>query len=131
MSELKSDTLLYMERAQFERLVHQAIRRIPEGFRAYLENVDVVVEDWPAQDKLAGYVIEEDDLLLGLYEGVPLTERSDYTVLLPDKITLFQKSIESICTTNAEIVEEVRQTVVHEVAHHFGITDERLEELGV
>ncbi len=69
--------------------------------------------------------------LLGLYEGVPLTERSEYSMVLPDKITLFQGSIEAICSTGDEIVEQVRETVVHEVAHHFGIDDDRLEELGV
>ena len=112
-------------------MIHRAIGQIPEALSAYLDNVDIVVEDWPAQDQLAGHVIEDGDLLLGLYEGVPLTERSDYGMVLPDKITLFQKSVEAICASNEEIIEQVRETVVHEVAHHFGIDDERLEELGV
>jgi len=120
-----------MERQAFERLVHEALGTVPEQFSRYLENVDVTVEDWPLPDQLAGHLVDEDDLLLGLYEGVPLTERADYIMVLPDRITLFQKSIESICETDDEIVEEVRTTVVHEIAHHFGIDDERLEELGV
>ena len=111
-------------------MVRQALRRIPEQLSVYLENVDVVVEEWPSQEHLGGYVIEEEDYLLGLYEGIPLTERSNYNMVLPDKITLFQKAIEEICSTDEEIVEEVRNTVVHEVAHHFGIDDERLEDLG-
>ena len=120
-----------MERSQFETLVRRALNEIPEGLSAYLDNVDVVVEDWPAIDQLAGHVIDEEDYLLGLYEGVPLTERSEYGMVLPDKITLFQKSIEAICVTSEDVIEQVRETVVHEVAHHFGIDDERLGELGV
>ncbi len=119
-----------MERSEFEKLVREAVDGIPEGLSAYLENVDLVVEDWPADDHLGGHVVEDGDFLLGLYEGVPLTERSDYGMVLPDKITLFQKSIEAICSSEEEIIEEVRNTVAHEVAHHFGIDDDRLEELG-
>ncbi len=119
-----------MESAQFERLVPKALEQIPEGLRDYLDNVDVVVSDWPTQEQLGGNVIAEEDYLLGLYEGVPLTERYDYGMVLPDKITLFQRSIEAVCGSEEEIVEEVRKTVVHEVAHHFGIDDDKLEELG-
>ena len=118
-----------MERAEFEGLVRRAVQGIPEQLRAYLDNVDLVVEDWPAQGQLAGHVIDEEAYLLGLYEGVPLTERADYGMVLPDKITLFQKAIEDVCDNDEEIIEEVRDTVVHEVAHHFGIHDDRLDEL--
>ena len=120
-----------MERSIFERLVRQAIDGIPEALAAYLDNVDIVVEDWPSIEHLAGHVIAEGDFLLGLYEGVPLTERSDYGMVLPDKITLFQRSIEAVSSGDQEVVDEVRHTVVHEVAHHFGIDDDRLHELGV
>ena len=120
-----------MELENFERLIYKALAKIPEDLLAYLDNVDIVVEDSPVRDQLAGHIIDEDELLLGLYEGVPLTERHEYSMVLPDKITLFQKSIESICADNDEIIEQVRETVVHEVAHHFGIDDERLHELGV
>ena len=120
-----------MERQAFERLVRRALGTVPEKFRAYLENVDVIVEDWPSSDQLAGHLVDDSHLLLGLYEGVPLTERADYLTILPDRITIFQGSIEAICATNEEIVEEIRTTVIHEVAHHFGIDDERLHELGV
>ena len=119
-----------VERKRFERLVGQAVQGIPDGLLSYLDNVDIVIEDWPASEQLAGHVIDEEDLLLGLYEGVPLTERADYGMVLPDKITIYQKSIEAICANDEEVLREVRDTVVHEVAHHFGIDDERLEELG-
>ena len=119
-----------MERSHFERLVFEAFRQIPDGLRSYLENVDVVVDDQPSWDQLAGHQIEEGEILLGLYEGVPLTDRDEYGMVLPDKITLFQDSIESICSSREEVIEQIRLTVVHEVAHHFGIDDDRLHELG-
>ena len=120
-----------MERSEFERLVREAMGQLPEDISLRLDNVDVMVEDLPTRDQLTGHVLDEEDLLLGLYEGVPLTERADYGMVLPDKITLFQQSIEAICSTDDEIIEEVRRTVVHEVAHHFGIDDEKLESMGV
>ena len=123
--------MLRMERTTFERLVHRALSAIPQEFRAYLENVDVIVEDWPTTVQLKAHSLTDGDLLLGLYEGVPLTERHDYVGVLPDRITIFQRSIEMICESEEEMVEEVRVTVIHEVAHHFGIDDTRLHELGV
>ena len=120
-----------MNRARFEGLVRQALSRIPDDIRSRLENVDVVVEDWATRAQLVGSGIDEGEYLLGLYEGVPLTDRYDYSMVLPDKITLFMKAIEGICSTDEEIVREVRDTVVHEVAHHFGIGDATLEELGI
>ena len=120
-----------MERSQFEKLVRQALGEVPEEISTRLDNVDLVVEDWPSREQLVGSGLEEGNYLLGLYEGVPLTERYDYGMVLPDKITLFRKAIEAICTSDEEIMREVRDTVVHEVAHHFGIDDERLEEMGV
>ena len=119
-----------MERSRFERLVRQAVLDLPEAVRTQVDNLDLVVEDWPTEGQLLGSGLGEGDLLLGLYEGVPLTNRHDYGMVLPDKITLFQRSIESLCSTEEEIVREVRETVFHEVAHHFGIDDERLAEMG-
>lgn len=120
-----------MHRSRFEGLVRQTVRGIPDEIRRYLDNVDVVVEGAVAQEQLAGHVMEDDQLLLGLYEGVPLTERDNYGMVLPDKITLFQDAIESMCETDDQILDEIRNTVVHELAHHFGIEDDRLDELGV
>ena len=118
-----------MERSLFENLVLRALDQMPAGLRSYVDNVDVVVSEWPTQEDLGGNVVSEEDYLLGFYEGVPLTERDDYGMILPDKITLFQGSIEAICTNEAEIVESIWETVVHEVAHHFGIDDDKLEQL--
>ena len=116
---------------QFEALVRQALADIPEQIRSHVDNVDVVVEDWPSRAQLVGSGIDEEQYLLGLYEGIPLTDRYDYGMVLPDKITLFQKAIEEVCSSEDELVAEVRDTVVHEVAHHFGIDDESLHEMGV
>ncbi|MYC06963.1 MAG: metallopeptidase family protein [Chloroflexi bacterium] len=120
-----------MTRTEFERLVVQALDRIPEDLRARLDNVDIVVDEAPSREQLVGSGIEDDQILLGLYEGLPLTERHFYDMVLPDKITLFQQPIESICETDEDIIREVQTTVVHEVAHHFGIDDDRLHMLGI
>ena len=124
-------TLPRMTRTEFERLVVQALDSIPEDLRLRLENVDIVVDDAPSKEQLVGSGIEDGNILLGLYEGLPLTDRYNYDMVLPDKITLFQQPIESICQSDEDIIREVQVTVVHEVAHHFGIDDERLHQFGL
>lgn len=115
---------------EFERLVLEALRGLPGVFRDRLDNLDVVVEDWPSQEELASVGLEGRYELLGLYHGVPLTDRYSYNMVLPDKISLFQRPIEAICRTRQDVVEQVRRTVVHEIAHHFGIDDEHLDGTG-
>ena len=119
-----------VDRAEFERLVLRALDAVPDELRRCLDNVDVVVEHLPTREQLAGNDIPEGELLLGLYEGIALTERYDYGEVLPDKITIFQGSIEALGLSRSEMEAEVTATVVHEIAHHFGIDDERLGELG-
>jgi predicted Zn-dependent protease with MMP-like domain len=119
-----------MDRDGFQRLVAEAVQNLPEEFISRLENVDVVVEDQPTPYQLARANLGRGETLLGLYEGVPLTERtSHYGMVTPDKITVFQKSIEEICRTDAEITREVQRVVRHEIAHHFGIGDARLSQI--
>ena len=120
-----------MRKADFEELVRQAIDAIPEDFLAIMENVDVQVRRWPSQRQRRDSGLEDNETLLGLYHGIPLTERANYNMVLPDIITIFQGPIENICSSREEIVEQVRHTVVHEVAHYFGITDAELEAWGV
>ena len=120
-----------MDSERFEKLVRSALKELPKDICAQLENVDVIVEERHKEDQLGGVEIDEENLLLGLYEGVPLALRDDYNMVLPDKITLFKEPIEKICENDEEVAEEVRKTVLHEVAHHFGISDDRLEELGI
>ena len=111
-----------LDRAAFEALVDRALDEIPDELAELVSNVVVLVEDDPPAD--------EPDLL-GVYDGTPLTERdTGYTMALPDRITVFRTPILAICDTEEEVVREVRITVVHEIAHHFGIDDDRLHELG-
>ena len=119
-----------MDRERFEWLVARAVHSLPEEFRTKLENIDVVVEDWPSQGQLAKARMGRGETLLGLYEGVPLTKRSShYGLVPPDKITIFQKPIEAKCRYDAEITAEIQRVVRHEIAHHFGIGDARLRQL--
>ena len=121
-----------MDRQRFEWLVAKAVDSLPEEFCARLENVDVVVDDQPTPHQLAALKRKRGETLLGLYEGVPLTRRSrHYGLVAPDKITIFQKPIEAICRNDAEIVNRIQRVVLHEIAHHFGISDARLKELGM
>ena len=120
-----------MELRRFERLVRQAIEELPPAFLDRMDNLDIVVEDWASPAQLIGSGIEEKESLLGLYEGIPLPDRYDYNLALPDKITLFKRAIENICETDEEVVAEVRTTVIHEIAHHFGIDDDALHEMGI
>ncbi len=108
----------------------EALQALPQEFQERLDNIEVVVEDKPTVEKLAEAGLESGDSLLGLYEGVPLTERdTDYGLVLPDKISIFQKLIEDACWSDEEIKSEVQRVVQHEIAHHFGLDDERLDEL--
>ena len=119
-----------MDRERFWWLVAKAVDSLPEEFQTKLENVDVVVEDWPTQGQLAQVGLRHRQTLLGLYEGVPLTKRGvHYGLVPPDKITIFQKSIEAKCRYEAELIAEVHKVVRHEIAHHFGIGDARLRQI--
>ena len=119
-----------MDRQSFEWLVAKAVETLPDEFISRLENIDVVVEDYPTQGQLARIGLKRGQTLLGLYEGVPLTRRSShYGLVPPDKITVFQKPIEAKCRHSEKIAKEIQRVVKHEIAHHFGIGDARLEQL--
>ena len=123
-----------MERERFQELVFEALDGLPRQFREKLENIVVVIEDWPHPAQLAGLGIRRRQNLLGLYEGVPLTKRSVWhPVELPNKITIFQKPIEMSCRSDSdkEIMVRIQETVRHEIAHYFGISDKRLREIRV
>jgi predicted Zn-dependent protease with MMP-like domain len=122
--------LKIMQREKFEALVEKAISSLPAEFQDRLENVDVVVEDWPASRQRSRAKLGHRVNLLGLYEGVPLTKRGrGYSLVLPDKITIFQKPIEAMCRGDEEIEREIQKVVRHEIAHHFGTGEERLREI--
>ena len=111
-----------MSRERFEKLVNDALDEVPDELAALVENVVVLVEDEPPAD---------DPHLLGFYDGTPLTERdSRYAGVVPDRILIFRNPTLRMCEDEDEVVEEVRVTVVHEIAHFFGIDDDRLHDLG-
>jgi predicted Zn-dependent protease with MMP-like domain len=111
-----------MSASQFETLVAEALDTIPAELTDLIDNCVILVEDDPPEDVPAD--------LLGLYSGTPLTERGQSYTGLPDTVQIFRRPILAICDTEDDVVEEVRITVVHEIAHHFGIDDDRLHELG-
>ena len=120
-----------MERERFEELVTRAVDNLPQEFLDCMDNVEVVVEDYPSGTQMRKGNVTTGSILLGLYEGVPRTRRSSYYgMVLPDKITIFQKPIEARCRADEEVAAEIGRVVRHEIAHHFGIGDERLKELG-
>jgi predicted Zn-dependent protease with MMP-like domain len=116
-----------LSRRQFEALVAEALDAIPEGLARLMDNVVVVVEDWPTDEQRG-----EHETLFGYYEGTALTERSPlyYSGVMPDRITIFRGPLCEAFETEEDLIDEVYVTVVHEVAHHFGIDDDRLTELG-
>jgi predicted Zn-dependent protease with MMP-like domain len=117
-----------MDRASFELLVSDALDTVPEEFAEKMENVDVVVEEEPPREMLAR--LPRGHTLFGLYHGVPLTGRGNYDGVLPDKISIYKGPIERASKNPDAIRDQVRRTVIHEIAHHFGISDARLHELG-
>lgn len=122
-----------MTREEFEQLVAEALDGLPEDFLRHMENVDVVIETWPSDEELAEAGMEGADPgeLLGLYLGVPLPERGAfYAGVLPDRIVLYQGPLEEFAGEPEAIKDEVRRTVIHEIAHYYGISDERLQEMG-
>jgi len=118
--------------SEFAALVAEALGSLPEEFRARMENVSVEVHPLPARLLLRSMRLRQSDRqrLLGLYHGVPLTEKSvQNPVDWPERIYLFQRNIEAACRSRGEIVEQIRRTVLHEIGHHFGMTEQDLEDL--
>jgi predicted Zn-dependent protease with MMP-like domain len=113
-----------MEREKFEKLVKIAINAIPKKFLEKLDNVDIVIEDKPISSKFQPGMV-----IFGLYEGIPQTKRRSYGQVLPDKITIFQKPIEMAAHSEEKIKEIVKNTVWHEIAHHFGMNEKKVREI--
>lgn len=120
-----------LTRQEFERLVAQAVQSLPPAFLERLENVDVVVESAPTAEDLEYAGVEPGGTLLGLYQGVPQSERGTwYGNVLPDRIVIYQRPIEGVARSRREIREEVRVTLMHEIGHHFGLDEEELADAG-
>jgi predicted Zn-dependent protease with MMP-like domain len=120
-----------MHRRRFERLVERAIARLPSEYRDRLDGVAFVVKRRPTVRDLYAGRVPRGHTLFGLYQGVPLTLQGSQEPLLPAKITIYQQPIEQACRDEDTIEEQVLKTIWHEVAHHFGISDDRLYELGM
>jgi predicted Zn-dependent protease with MMP-like domain len=119
-----------MQKERFTTLVVRVLDELPLEFQSRLENVDVVVVDWPTSRQLSSLKLRSRDQLLGLYEGVPQTKRGrHYGMVAPDKITIFQKPIEARAQSEKEIEMEIEKVVRHEIAHHFGSSEETLRRL--
>jgi predicted Zn-dependent protease with MMP-like domain len=127
-----------MEREKFVKLVEKALDTLPTKFRKRIQNVAVLVENLPPEQsshrgaRNAGIIdsVEAENLVLGVFEGVPTTQKSVFDLSAgPDRIVLYQRNIEAICSNEDEIRKEIRQTVVHELGHYFGMTEAQLEDV--
>ena len=120
-----------VSRKRFETLVATALDGLPPSIQEAMSNVDVVIEEWPTDQQYAELGLAPEEWLFGLYEGTPLIERGVLAEpLMPDKITIFKGPLEEACESEEQITDEIRRTVVHEIAQHFGIDEDRLAELG-
>lgn len=119
-----------MTSREFEALVEQGIAMIPAELRSLISNVDLAIEDEPSGELLDELGIPEDETIFGLYSGTPLTERTTEYAALPDRITIFRRPLLDEFDDPGELRREVARTVIHEIAHHFGIGEDRLVELG-
>lgn len=117
-----------LTRAEFERVLNEALESLPKRFADLVENVVITVEDEPADDDLGDDADDDDSELLGIYRGVALTERTHDMLLLPDEIVLFRGPINRVARTRREAVQQVRETVIHELGHYFGLDDDEMPE---
>ena len=119
-----------MTRSEFRDLVDEALETIPQRFRDAMQNIAIVVDDEPTPEQLESVEIEPPDTLLGLYEGIPLPERQwAHGNTLPDKITLFQRPIEESSDDEDDLVVCIGETLIHEIGHYFGLSEEEIEEI--
>ncbi|GMV96160.1 MAG: metallopeptidase family protein [Phycisphaerae bacterium] len=116
---------------EFEQVVEEAIASIPEGFRRYMEDLAVDIEDSPDEATCRELRIRDPRGLLGLYRGTPITERHvEDSFRFPERIVIYQRNIERMCRTRRQMVDQIRTTVLHEIGHHFGLSERQLRELG-
>ena len=121
----------HVSKAEFARLVEKALAELPEPFAGYLEEISIEIRDRPTRKQLKNVGLKPDELLLGLYHGRPVTERSVLdSMTLPDVVYIFQEDVELVSDSEADLVREVRTTVLHEIGHHFGMSEEDLDKLG-
>ena len=123
--------MIHVSDSEFDELVQEALECLPEEFDPYLENLTVEVRQRPEAKLLREMDMGPDELLMGLYQGIPLTEKSVSSPFeYPERILLFKQSIEQVCDSRDDVVDEIYHTVLHEVGHHFGFSEDELDELG-
>jgi predicted Zn-dependent protease with MMP-like domain len=123
--------MIQISEDEFQQIMEQAMESIPENFKSRMDNIAFLVEPYPSPSDLARLGMNDGRYLLGLYSGTPYTHRNTwYAGTVPDRIILFQKNIEAICNSRKEIENKIREVVVHEIAHYFGMTDKEIREAG-
>ena len=121
----------HVSKTRFAELVEQSLAELPSPFKEHLEQIAVEIKDRPSRKLLKSLEMEEDELLLGLYCGQSLDERSVLDgAMMPERIFIFQEVVETVCDSEADVIREVRITVLHEIGHHFGMTEDDLEAYG-
>jgi predicted Zn-dependent protease with MMP-like domain len=121
----------HVSKAEFAEIVEAALEELPEPFAAHLEQMVVEIRDLPSASQNRKVGISKDNLLLGLYEGVPMTLKSvEHSGTLPARIYIFQRNLERVCDSQPELSEQIRKTVLHEIGHYFGMSEEDLDERG-
>ncbi len=120
-----------ISKSEFDALVGRALDSLPAEIRQHMDNVAITIADWPTASELKQARVSDPRRLFGLYQGIPLTRRSThYNMVTPDRITLYREPLQAACRTTAELQEQIRRTIVHEIAHHFGLDEARIRELG-
>jgi predicted Zn-dependent protease with MMP-like domain len=122
-----------MDREAFEKIVERAFELLPEKFMEAIDNVGVVVEDYPNEELVHKMNLSSKHHLLGLYQGVPLSKRGSWygmAPVIPDKISLYQKNVEAVCRTDDEIVRKIQEVLIHEIGHYFGMSEEEIRAAG-
>ncbi|HTK83322.1 MAG TPA: metallopeptidase family protein [Bacteroidota bacterium] len=122
-----------MDRILFEHIVEQTFDRLPPQFKNVIENLGVVVEDYPTDDLVHKLRLRTKHDLLGLYQGIPLTARGSWygtLPVVPDKISLYQKNIEALCTDEEQIIDKIYEVLIHEIGHYFGMSEEEIRAAG-
>ena len=120
--------MMNMDKEKFEKFVRNGVSAIPKKFLEKLDNVDICIENEPNAFQMQKLKMKNNSLILGLYEGTPQIKRGNYAQTLPDKITIFKKSIEQVAKSEDEIEEIIKDTVWHEIAHHFGLNEDEVRQ---
>src|SRR5947207_1679336 len=122
-----------MLREEFEKIIEQSFERLPKNFQDAIENVGIVIEDYPDEETVRKMRLKSKHNLLGLYQGIPLPARGTWygmSPVTPDKISLYQKNIESVCRTDEEIAAKIQEVLIHEIGHYFGMSEEEIRSAG-